>query len=67
MEEVAAATGFELDIADDLRPVPPPREDELAVIRSLDRLGVRRSEFGERELTRRYRWSDDRLACAACT
>jgi glutaconate CoA-transferase subunit B len=66
-DEVLAATGFALDVADDVRPVPPPRSEELAVIRSVDRLGVRRSEFDARELERRFRWSADRLACAACT
>jgi glutaconate CoA-transferase, subunit B len=67
VDDVLAATGFALDVADDLRPVPPPRSEELAVIRSIDRLGVRRSEFDARELERRFRWSADRLACAACT
>ena len=66
-EEVLAATGFDLPVADDLRAVPPPRADEIAVVRSVDRLGVRRSEFDAAELERRFRWSSDRLACAACT
>jgi glutaconate CoA-transferase subunit B len=66
-DEVLAATGFELAVADDLRTVPPPRADEIAVVRSVDRLGVRRSEFDAGELERRFRWSTDRLACAACT
>jgi glutaconate CoA-transferase, subunit B len=67
VDEVVAATGFELDVAGDLRPVSPPRAEELAVLRSVDRLGVRRSEFDDRELARRFRWSADRMACAACT
>lgn len=67
VDEVVAATGFELEVADDLRPVSPPRAEELAVLRSVDRLGVRRSEFDDRELERRFRWSADRMACATCT
>ena len=47
-----AATGFELDVADDLRTVAPPRAEELAVVRSVDRLGVRRSG-----VRRRASWS----------
>jgi glutaconate CoA-transferase subunit B len=65
--EVQAATGFELDVADDLRPVALPRAEELAIIRSVDRLGVRRMEFDERELERRFRWSGHHMACPCCT
>ena len=52
VEEIRDVTGFELTVADDLRQVPPPSVAELAVIRSIDPLGVRRSEFDDRELAR---------------
>jgi glutaconate CoA-transferase subunit B len=67
VEEVLAATSFELDVAGDLRTVAPPSDAELAVVRSLDRLGVRRTEFGERELARRFRWSAHHAGCPCCT
>jgi glutaconate CoA-transferase, subunit B len=52
VDEVRAATGFELRVAGDLRPVAPPSVAELAALRAVDSLGVRRTEFGERELAR---------------
>ena len=50
--EIRAATGFPLEVAGDLRTVPPPSAAELAVVRSLDSLGVRKSEFTGRDLAR---------------
>jgi glutaconate CoA-transferase subunit B len=50
--EVRAATGFGLQVAGDLCTVPPPSAAELAVVRSLDPLGVRKSEFPAAELAR---------------
>jgi glutaconate CoA-transferase, subunit B len=50
--EVRAATGFPLEVAGDLRAVTPPSAAELAAVRSVDSLGVRRSEFSARELGR---------------
>lgn len=50
--EVRAATGFELAVAGDLRPVSPPSASELAAVRSIDPLKVRTQEFSPRELTR---------------
>lgn len=50
--EVRAATGFVLQAAGDLRVVSPPSVSELAAVRSVDPLGVRRSEFSAQELTR---------------
>jgi glutaconate CoA-transferase, subunit B len=50
--EIRAATGFPLDVAGDLRPVRPPSAAELAVVRSVDPLGVRTSEFSSAELAR---------------
>jgi glutaconate CoA-transferase subunit B len=63
-DEVGAATGFELRVAD-LRPVPAPSEGEIAAVRAIDPLGVRRLEFSERELARRYlrRQGGDACAC----
>jgi glutaconate CoA-transferase subunit B len=52
VDEIRAATGFDLDVAGDLRTVPPPSAAELAVVRSLDSLGVRKSEFSPAELAR---------------
>lgn len=56
--EVEAATGFEIEVADDLDAVPPPTPAELAALRDIDPLGVRRSEFDPRELERSFRLSD---------
>jgi glutaconate CoA-transferase subunit B len=63
VDEVRAATGFELTIAGDLRQPAPPSTAELAVVRSLDSLGVRRSEFSDRELARTFDPHPD-LSCA---
>jgi len=52
--EVRAATGFNLQVAGDLRPVPPPSASELAAVRTVDPLGVRTSEFSAKELTRTF-------------
>ncbi len=52
--EVRAATGFDLQVAGDLRPVPPPSASELAAVRSVDPLGVRTSEFSPKELARTF-------------
>jgi glutaconate CoA-transferase, subunit B len=54
VEEIRAATGFPLEVAGDLRTVPPPSAAELAVVRSLDSLGVRKSEFSGRDLARAF-------------
>jgi glutaconate CoA-transferase subunit B len=62
VEEVRAATGFVVEVAGDLRQVPPPSAAELAVLRSVDPLGVRKSEFSGRELARAFGLADDR-AC----
>ena len=52
--EIRAATGFELPVAGDLRVVAPPSAAELAAVRSVDPLGVRRSEFAASELKRTF-------------
>lgn len=54
VDEIRAVTGFPLDVAGDLRPVNPPSTAELATVRSVDPLGVRRAEFSARELSRTF-------------
>ncbi len=54
LEVVRAATGFPLRVAGDLRPVPPPGAAELAALRGIDPLGVRRSEFSPTDLRRTF-------------
>ncbi|HWC26304.1 MAG TPA: hypothetical protein VG474_06950, partial [Solirubrobacteraceae bacterium] len=67
VDDVLAATAFELDVAADVRTVALPRDEELAVLRSVDRLDVRRTEFGARELERRFARSGHDAACPCCT
>jgi glutaconate CoA-transferase subunit B len=50
--DIRASTGFPLEVAGDLRTVTPPSAAELAVVRSVDPLGVRTSEFSSAELAR---------------
>lgn len=54
VEEVKEATGFGFAVADDLRHLSPPSASELAVLRSIDPLGVRRSEFDQHDLNRSF-------------
>jgi glutaconate CoA-transferase subunit B len=63
VDEIRAATGFELQIAGDLRTVPPPSAAELAATRSVDPLEVRRSEFSPGELARVFTSRENR-GCA---
>ncbi len=65
--EVRAATGFELDVAADLRPVPPPDPSAIAIVKAIDPLDVRLREFATEELQRRFRWADGGNTCTACT
>lgn len=65
-EEVRRATGFDVEIAGEVRAVPPPDPAAIALVRGLDPLGVRRSEFAAPELERRFAWADDRASCAVC-
>jgi glutaconate CoA-transferase subunit B len=58
VEEIRSATGFPLEVAGDLRTVTPPSVAELAVVRSVDSLGVRKSEFSSRELSRVFSHRD---------
>lgn len=54
VDAVRTATGFELEVAGTLEPMIVPTDEELAVIRAVDPLNVRRSEFGPAELARTY-------------
>ncbi len=54
VDEIREVTGFDLEIAGDLRTAPPPAASELAVLRSLDSLEVRKSEFAPGELARTF-------------
>lgn len=56
--DVRTATGFPLEVAGDLRTVPPPSTAELATVRSVDPLRVRTSEFSRRELDRAFERGD---------
>ncbi len=55
VQDVERATRFELIVADDLAVIPDPTPDELAAVRAVDPLGVRRLEFGPEDLGRRFR------------
>jgi glutaconate CoA-transferase subunit B len=54
VDKVAAATGFALRTADEVTPITPPTEAEIALVRHVDPLGVRRSEFGPKDLARTF-------------
>jgi glutaconate CoA-transferase subunit B len=66
LDELRAATGFEFIVHPGLRTLPPPDPAAIALVRRLDPLGVRRREFSEQELHRRFRWTDGGASCAAC-
>lgn len=59
LEEIKAVTGFELRVAADLQMVPVPSLAELAALRAVDPLGVRRSEFAPQELSRTFTRSEN--------
>ena len=54
VEEIVAGTGFAFEVASDVAPMDPPVDAEIAAVRSIDPLGVRRSEFRPAELDRRF-------------
>lgn len=54
VDDVAAATRFDLVVDLDQGLLTPPRPDELAVLRAVDPLCVRHQEFGPDELKRRF-------------
>ena len=59
LDDVVAATGFELALDVELEPMRPPSAAELAVVRAVDPLGVRRHEFGAAELEREFALADE--------
>jgi glutaconate CoA-transferase subunit B len=64
VDEIRAATGFPLEVAGDLRAPAPPSTAELAAVRSVDSMGVRKSEFSPRELSRVFaRGAGQSCAC----
>jgi len=54
VDQVRAATGFDVRVAGDLRPVDPPSAAELAAVDAIDPLQVRASEFSAAELERTF-------------
>lgn len=54
VDEIRAATRFDLLVADEVALVRDPTAAELAAVRAVDPLGVRRSEFGPDDLARRF-------------
>lgn len=65
VEAVQRATGFELRVALAHGVLHPPSLSELAALRSIDPLGVRRSEFAPAELERTF-GHDHSGGCACC-
>jgi glutaconate CoA-transferase, subunit B len=64
LDEVRAATRFELGDPEP-EPLPPPDPEAVALVRRLDPLGVRRREFSDEELDRRFRWAGDGTSCVS--
>jgi glutaconate CoA-transferase subunit B len=56
-DAVAAATGFKLRTLDTVGQIPPPTPEQVALIRRIDPLGVRRAEFAPTELQRRFSYA----------
>lgn len=59
LAEVERATGFELRHGPDHDLLRPPTDAELAAVRAIDPLGVRRSEFAPAELERTFVRSEE--------
>lgn len=58
VDDVRAATQFDVDVAPDIDMVPEPTRDDLACVRAIDPLGVRRAEFAPADLERTFRIDD---------
>lgn len=58
VNDIRQATRFDLDVASNVATVPEPTREELAAVRRIDPLGVRRAEFAPAELTRTFRIDD---------
>ena len=54
LDDVSAATGFRFGVASDLEVVEPPSREQIELVRTIDPLGVRRSEFRPSELERNF-------------
>jgi glutaconate CoA-transferase subunit B len=65
VEDIEKATGFAFEVADERATVCPPDSSEIAIVRALDPLGIRRREFAPAELERSYAWSAG-MACPTC-
>lgn len=65
VDDVRAATGFPLRVTEPLRAPLPPSAGELAALRAVDPLAVRRQEFAFSELERTFSLSED-ATCAVC-
>lgn len=61
VEEVQTATGFEFAMADSVELVAAPTAEEIALVRSLDPLQVRKREFVPAELDRQFQIDDAAL------
>jgi glutaconate CoA-transferase, subunit B len=59
VEQVREATGFELDVAPQLGEIEAPTQETIELVRRLDPLGVRRSEFAPAELERTFALAGD--------
>ena len=55
LDDVVAATGFDLPVVSDLRVVEAPSREQVDLVRAIDPLGVRRLEFRPSELERTFR------------
>lgn len=60
---IRSVTGFKFNVVNDLRTVPPPSDVELAVVRDIDLLGVRKGEFDPGELVRSFEHAQDTTCC----
>jgi len=58
LAEIEKATGFDLVTADAVAIIDEPTEAEIAHVRAIDPLGVRRSEFGPQDLERQFGSAD---------
>ena len=55
LDDISAATGFRFAVASDLDVVDAPSREQIELVRTIDPLGVRRSEFRPSELERHFR------------
>jgi glutaconate CoA-transferase subunit B len=65
-DELHAATGFGFEEDDHVAMVELPDPAAIAIVRAIDPLGIRKREFSDSELARRFRVRDDPQPCSAC-